>query len=494
MGDSLSTENIDVSKNELVTLEKSANAFKAINPEIVSTFLLNGVSGRNKEIITGLVPDNAIKLNRRGLEIRFKNRLPISHVFIQYEPSFANTFTVEFTDNEGDQREIEAEQVAGHQGLAKAIVGEYVDTLRVKATGLASLVDSPKLLKIEPLIFSVDSMIDLMDFASQQEEIKSSVARVVANAKLHLDSELQKIENEKSALVTAKADLDERVKATDLEIAGKILTAKTEVEAKEMDVKVSQLQLDSLKAEIENTSKIADATQGKSDAIAARLAEVKQSLATTEDLIEQKNLEKTGLIDEISQLKKQVTEWTNKSNLFTADLDGVLGEYSKQMYFYIFLSFVPLLIVIIFTNELYAAAETMLATIKPDMAAANIITYLATRMPFVTIALSIVVGLINWVYKPLMLKVFEIADFRSLLQARVMLVTKLTREISQKLELSEEEEARTLVEVKMKYIEETLAMHFANKLDSKGLEKTLSQNSSLLTAFLEKVLPKFNKD
>jgi hypothetical protein len=487
-------DNLNTITNDISELETQLQNQTEITLDVVHPYQLTSVSSKQKSLITGVTASQ--KLNKKGLEFKFKNRLPVYKVDISFDPSSSNSFSIEYISEEGQAVEKNATMYKDEKGKAYIRVDAYIDTFKLKSTAsLRTLLSaSPAILKVEPLIYSMQALAEAVDIADEQENIQSQLQENLNSAKKY-------IEAEKANLAVQKSSLEKKIAATEVEntkksheIAAKETEVNKIVDEKNTEIETLNTTIRELdKKQAETILKNKDLDNAKTS-LESKIADTKQSLATTEDTLTQKNIEKNELITEISNLKKQVAEWSNKSNLFTAELDGVLTEYNKQMFFCIFLSLVPLSIVAMFSTELYAGSLKLLDVITPDVPAQNTITYLITRLPFVSICLGVIYGLLNWVYKPLILKVFEIADFRSLLQARIMLVTKLTREISKLLELSRDEEASVLIDQKMKYIEETLSHHFKTKLNAAALSANMNESDmsvlSVAAKTINKLLPK----
>lgn len=417
------------------------------------------VSNRSAQILNLLKPHDGVSdgsvITKSGVEYILRTPTPITNVYVKASEASAK-LRMEVTDVDGN---IVKTSLTSSSENPLLLVGEtWAIATRVKIC-CDSYVPFQKynVTEIRIGVFTPDDITEALGISRKFGQIRDAVTSHAKHEFEKLKSRETEIVNLKNTTDAFKKTTEDALKVREEESANllkaeseKIKSQVAEKEKQANEIQQLQNQISTLQASRKSEDENLQATEKKN-------LDLQVEIKSAQELIGQKTEEKASLETELQQLRHDVQEWMGKKHLFTADLDGILKEYNFQSKVFLGLSLLPLAGSGYLAWRLYDGAAAMLNTILTTTPPENIWAYLATRLPYASVAGFMLFVLMRYGFLPLIGKVFELYSLRSRLQEKCFLVKKVTEGVAKNANLSDEQAAKLLVEGQMEYIEKTLA-------------------------------------
>ncbi len=266
-----------------------------------------------------------------------------------------------------------------------------------------------------------------------------------------LEEEAGRISRDKADLQTRFSSIDEREKAASEKVtAAEAHVTELKAESGQLDKDIGQAnaQFDTLKAEIAQNLKRKEEFISASEDLKSKLENLRAERRAEESELNDKKNERAKLIEEI--------------RLFPSEISGFVQEAKRSILSYIFLSALPMAIILYVTYNLYKNSTDLTQIYKTGEV--DVWTIFLTRMPFVIVSLAIL-QVCGVFIKRFINEIVDANNQRLNLSAISIIAKDVSTASASSLDLSPDEKFELETKLKMSLLREQMQKYISDKYE-----------------------------
>jgi len=234
----------------------------------------------------------------------------------------------------------------------------------------------------------------------------------------------------------------------------------TKISQQTREIEENEEALEKLTGEISSLTSQRDEIQKRIESGISNEKERNERVKAIELDIRTLNGNRESLVDQIAKAHSDLKELKDEINLFPTEIAGYIGQGSKNIRTYFWLSFIPALLIGVVTYRLFANAERLL-DFQITEYFSDIIKFMLSRSPYVVVSAA-VLGICYSVLKALVTEIVNINRRRQELFKVSIIARDVSYASQHGLDLDLEQAYNLKTQTKMELLKEHLKMNLGD--------------------------------
>jgi hypothetical protein len=402
----------------------------------------------HKGKITEITADSPTEISDKPIEVNFQNSVLITELQLTIGEGAKGNLFVDFY-NQRENKNVTL-KFSFENGSATIKVPLFTTSIRIITE--RGIIKNPKykLVKIEAKGFDSSEMGTLFDAQEQFANLKQDCATLIS----------------KISEQSAKLKVDEDA------WQAKCAEIKTQIEEKTLEQSKVNSELNELINSLERNKAEKSNEIKNLEAIKVKLAEAETNLERLNDKAEEKNVEIDSKTVEVCELNAELQKLYSDKSLFTENLAGYSKQCDKDSQAYAMMIAIPIFFIIGLACYVIFGTSNLDETLKafPTRTAAQIVMIRAPQAIF----MSFVLGALGAFIAPYITEMREIRARRRRINEISVSLQDVVSSITKSIGLSEQDQLKLLVKLKMSTLREFFAGNEGMQLKSDQIDEIVN--------------------